>query len=225
MALVGCGKVSDIHIWALCDCPVEQDDYPAAHSMDQTWFAVDQAGHVGVFFTGEDGPLPSGSYDAGNLIDVLRALRGESADQEDDDDDPDWDAMEEEAADRGLFVYHYVGAFDPIIRPYSFRYMPGTPLHVEQLPPWIRRLFKATRFEGTLFPDSERIQIIEHSARIDIFFYSKDDVAYLADDQKTVRPIPGKEHLFAAFCEDFRTHQADQAERFTFSGPEDQQET
>ncbi len=34
-------------------------DYPAAHSMDTEWFAVDADGNVGVFDTGEDGALPN----------------------------------------------------------------------------------------------------------------------------------------------------------------------
>ena len=33
-------------------------DYPAAHSMDTEWFAVDADGHVAVFETGEPGPVP-----------------------------------------------------------------------------------------------------------------------------------------------------------------------
>lgn len=33
-------------------------DYPAAHSMDATWFAVDEAGRIGYFETGETGVLP-----------------------------------------------------------------------------------------------------------------------------------------------------------------------
>src|SRR5215510_5737873 len=36
-------------------------DFPAAHSMDSTWFAVDRDGHVGFFQTGEDGLLPRGA--------------------------------------------------------------------------------------------------------------------------------------------------------------------
>ncbi|HEX4796704.1 MAG TPA: hypothetical protein VH370_23130 [Humisphaera sp.] len=35
-----------------------QPDYPAAHSMDTHWFAVDSAGHIGFFETGEPGPVP-----------------------------------------------------------------------------------------------------------------------------------------------------------------------
>lgn len=33
-------------------------DYPAAHSMDTSWFAVDAAGHVAVFRSGEAGAVP-----------------------------------------------------------------------------------------------------------------------------------------------------------------------
>jgi hypothetical protein len=33
-------------------------DYPAAHSSDVGWFAVDAEGHVGIFDPGEDGPVP-----------------------------------------------------------------------------------------------------------------------------------------------------------------------
>lgn len=36
-------------------------DYPAAHSMDSTWFAVDADGHVAVFATRAEGPLPVGA--------------------------------------------------------------------------------------------------------------------------------------------------------------------
>src|SRR5262245_16214620 len=33
-------------------------DFPAAHSMDTTWFAVDQDGHIGMFDSGEPGAVP-----------------------------------------------------------------------------------------------------------------------------------------------------------------------
>jgi hypothetical protein len=35
-------------------------DYPAAHSMDTDWFAVDADGNVGFFKSGEDGAVPAG---------------------------------------------------------------------------------------------------------------------------------------------------------------------
>jgi hypothetical protein len=41
----------------MCD---NRSDYPAAHSMDTDWFAVDADGHVGVFESGEGGAVPKG---------------------------------------------------------------------------------------------------------------------------------------------------------------------
>jgi hypothetical protein len=37
-------------------------DYPAAHSMDTAWFAVDRDGHVARFETGEAGAVPTDAY-------------------------------------------------------------------------------------------------------------------------------------------------------------------
>lgn len=45
--------------------PSEQD-WPAAHSMDTEWYAVDKCGHIAKFFTGEAGALPkTGQHDNG----------------------------------------------------------------------------------------------------------------------------------------------------------------
>ena len=57
------------------------DDYPAAHSMDSAWFAVDADGHLARFDTSEDGAVPLGAPGAGGnkepdfdalLLDALR---------------------------------------------------------------------------------------------------------------------------------------------------------
>lgn len=40
----------------------DQPDYPAAHSMDTIWFAVDRDGHVAVFASGEAGAVPVDAY-------------------------------------------------------------------------------------------------------------------------------------------------------------------
>ena len=47
-------------------------DYPAAHSMDTTWFAMDIDGHVAVFDSGEPGAVPAGATqdDAWQLTDL-----------------------------------------------------------------------------------------------------------------------------------------------------------
>jgi hypothetical protein len=52
------------------------DDFPAAHSMDSTWFAVDADGHVALFFTGEAGGLPVEGYGDDDVLHEaeLRAL-------------------------------------------------------------------------------------------------------------------------------------------------------
>src|SRR4051794_40197499 len=36
-----------------------EDDYPAAHSMDTGWFAVDRDGHVAYFYSREAGAVPA----------------------------------------------------------------------------------------------------------------------------------------------------------------------
>ena len=41
------------------------EDFPAAHSMDSTWFAVDENGEVAFFDTGEGGTMPEGDFPMG----------------------------------------------------------------------------------------------------------------------------------------------------------------
>jgi hypothetical protein len=48
------------------------DDFPAAHSMDSCWFAVDREGHVGYFDTGEAGALPDAAAQSRDVL--LRQL-------------------------------------------------------------------------------------------------------------------------------------------------------
>lgn len=52
-------------------------DFPAAHSMDSEWFAVDKDGHVAHFSTGEAGAQPEDAVlvdDPGELLDRLQAI-------------------------------------------------------------------------------------------------------------------------------------------------------
>ncbi|MGK7942650.1 MAG: hypothetical protein AB4062_21320 [Crocosphaera sp.] len=37
-------------------------EYPASHSMDTTWFAVDKEGNLGLFDSGEGGAVPKSNY-------------------------------------------------------------------------------------------------------------------------------------------------------------------
>lgn len=52
-------------------------DFPAAHSMDTTWFAVDKCGHVAVFESGEDGSVPEGAPDAYVSLAADQPIAGE----------------------------------------------------------------------------------------------------------------------------------------------------
>jgi len=167
------------------------EDYPAAHSMDTTWFAVDQAGHVGIFFTGEDGPVPASCSD-GNILHVLQELRGVQPEEEDEDFEPDYHELDDEAGNLGLFTYEYIVGSEDWVYPYTFTCMPGTPRHVEQLPPGLRREFKRVRFAGLLFPHSDDIQLAEHMAQFSVHFYNEGSVVYLAADRKPSEQFPAR---------------------------------
>ena len=56
---------------------MSDEDFPAAHSMDTEWYAVDSEGHIGIFHTGEAGAVPESSYgnreEAPTVAELLRA--------------------------------------------------------------------------------------------------------------------------------------------------------
>jgi hypothetical protein len=202
-----------------------EPDYPAAHSMDTFWYAVDKEGHVGVFFTGENGHLPSvpaGPFQDTDLMEFVRQLRGGAPrgddEEEDEDEEFDWDAVVGEAAERGLFVYEYDEEELPVAAPYGIMAEPKAPLHADQLPPRLRKLCKQVRFDKVTFPGSEHVQPAEH---VKCDFWSDEEVAYLASDGKTIRPLPGKEKRFADFVAEFRNDFPKEAKKFRFEGGED----
>jgi len=49
-------------------------DYPAAHSMDTCFFAVDRDGHVAVFDTGEAGAVPTGALSGDEAYEMRQQL-------------------------------------------------------------------------------------------------------------------------------------------------------
>lgn len=49
-------------------------DFPAAHSMDSAWFAVDRDGHVAYFSTGEAGAVPEVGVTGGSAEELLDRL-------------------------------------------------------------------------------------------------------------------------------------------------------
>jgi hypothetical protein len=187
-------------------------DYPAAHSMDTVWFAIDRDGRVGAFGYGWDGAVPQGAAQE-NINDLLDLLRGESAVYY------FGSGLEEEAARLGLYSFRNVDSGVGRMLPlYPLNHRPATPLHVDQLPPPFRRLARKIRFDRLRFPDAERLQPAEHVAYQPSVF--EDEVAYLAADGVTVRPILGKEGEFAAFCDRVRGEFPEEATRLRFEVPD-----
>jgi hypothetical protein len=147
-------------------------DFPAAHSMDTSWYAVDREGHVAYFWSGESGAVP---------VVALVAMRGrpqvhvrerleqllavESAGN-----------VRVEPAALGLFDYEHADRFESPHRaefllnqegprasgPYVRRAVPPRPLHVDQLPPAVRAVVAGMRFDGLAFADERAIQPVEH---------------------------------------------------------------
>lgn len=190
-----------------------EPDYPAAHSMDTVWFAVDKDGHVGLFVSHESGAVPESVQDANPdlAFELFTGPDGEML--------FDFSRILEEAARQGFFAFEYedYGEF-PFQAGYPRTRRPDSPLHVDRLPPRVRNLVKKIRFERVSFPDSERVQPLEHAECV--VWGGDEEVAYLAADGVTVRPFPGREDRFAAFCEDLRNDMPELAERLRFEGPD-----
>src|SRR5262245_4410506 len=116
-------------------------DYPAAHSMDAVWFAIDERGQIAAFDTGETGPAPAAIADE---EDHLAQLAGA------------WPSDYLRAAETlGLFRYEFIDEASDPLRPYVRAGSPASPLHVDQLPPGLRA--KCVRF-GLRFDKADRIQ-------------------------------------------------------------------
>jgi len=189
-----------------------EPDYPAAHSMDTTWYAVDAAGHVGVFSTGENGHAPVGSKADGKYF-LDRLYRDRRPNATADDYWPD----EHLATELGFFLYDYADGYDPI-DVFERRVVPGRPIHVDELPPEIRAACKKTRLP-VQFAAAERVQPLEYF-RCE-YWYDEDRIGYLAADGVTVRPIRGRESRFAEFVRRFRESFPDAAAHYRFEGVPD----
>ncbi|MBO0698384.1 MAG: hypothetical protein J2P46_08325 [Zavarzinella sp.] len=176
-----------------------EPDYPAAHSMDTTFYAVDAHGNVAAFFSGETGPVPNEGSDL-EFARFLRLLRGEP-EPDDDDGDIDWDAAEDEALDRGFFLYEYIDSDVGFVHPYTRIGEPGPPVHLDQLPPAARAEVARARMPDADFAAAEKLQLVDQVA---CFFYSDEDVGYLTPGEKEVRPIPGREEKYLAALPAFK---------------------
>jgi hypothetical protein len=160
-------------------------DFPAAHSMDTEWFAVDRDGHVASFFTGSDGIVPSGGG-------------GEDEDEYDyaeEDEYTDWSEFRD-----GLFSYHYHGDEDiSLIVPYTREEEPAEPLHVDQLPPDLREICQRVHFDSICFEEAEELQPAEFMP-----CSGWSAVGYLSSDGKVIRPLPGREKEYRDYYRQFR---------------------
>jgi hypothetical protein len=219
--------------------PKEQD-FPAAHSMDTEWFAVDRDGRVAVFNSGENGLVPEGVHghdwgDAGDdLLDWHTPPASRSGPQR-----YDWENHPIELVRAGAFYFYYeaydVGralpwsprtAFDlPFYSRYGLSYssfagpyvralVPDAFLHVDQLPPQLRRRARRYRYAGLSFAEWEFVQPAEFFSCIGWHYSS--GMAYLRGDGKTLRPGPGKKHVFGRFIRDFLAGDPRRAEWFAF---------
>jgi hypothetical protein len=171
-------------------------DYPAAHSMDTAFYAVDKDGHVALFSTGAGGAVPTDAYlpDDGDvwaeISQEVREALGFPAGE---------DLYHVELpAGNGLFVYE-TGPFDEcLVDRYERKRKPRRPLHLDQLPPDVRQAVAGMRFATLDFNKTKVFQPVELTE------CSTWDPAYLTGDGKTVKPVPGREEEYAEFIEEGR---------------------
>lgn len=149
-------------------------DFPAAHSMDTAWYAVDRDGHVGIFVTGSEGALP------------------EAAAAADDESLPRLPSEFQGA----LFVYSYETEDTFFVYPYERRGVPPEPVHIDQLPPQLREAYGRLRLDSVSFAEAEHVQPWEFGPCV----AGVEVGAYLTADLTAVRPIPGHEEDFHDLC-------------------------
>jgi hypothetical protein len=183
-------------------------DYPAAHSMDTYWFAVDHRGQVAVFVSGEPGHVPEGA-DNDIFRDLYFLYLGDEEEYENDWEPEKWSEQ------MGLTFYIYSSDYGMLVRPYERTVRPDVPLHVGMLPHDLREQCREHQFEELAFDETEFIQPLDYFPCI---LYYEQDVAYLAADGVTVRPVPGKESEFADFVRQWREADPERAARLRFEG-------
>jgi hypothetical protein len=182
-------------------------EYPAAHSMDTSWYAVDADGHVALIVSSENGHAPDGVEGADYLSELYAARHPELSDHGGE--------RRRVAEEIGVFLYDYGDAWEPI-EAYRRWFAPPEPVHVEQLPPAVRRGCKRIQLPGVRFAEADRVQPLE-------FFPCdcwgrQERVAYIAADGVTVRPVPSHEPRFADFVRRFRAESPELAARYQFEG-------
>lgn len=198
-------------------------DYPAAHSMDTTWFAIDDEGHVSAFHTGETGHVPDHITGEIKYRDLLQILQSTLPSVDDDDFDWDefWETADEAISERGVFVFGYIdgGWFQ---KPYQSEWEVPEPIHVDQLPPDIRHHVRQCQFSGILFRDVDHLQPIEH---VRCWFWDQEGACgYIGSDEKTLHPIEGREQKFVELIRRLQEQDHHSLEGKTIAHPDFQDE-
>jgi hypothetical protein len=186
-------------------------DYPASHSMDTCWFAVDEAGQVAAFETGEPGHVPAG--EGNDVLDELYQLLCGANPM----DAEGWVEWNEHARALGVYCFSYPDDYGILAVPYERAAIPPLPLHIDQLPGHLRDRCREVCFATLRFDQCEVIQPVEFLRCV---FYEGEMIGgYLASDGRTVRPVPGKEARFAEWAREFREEDPEQAARVVFDPP------
>ncbi len=171
-----------------------ETDYPAAHSMDTEWFAVDAEGFLAIMSSGEDGPLPTdfenfraynNSYDGEFLIDDLEKHLGKTVERDRRFDYP-------KPASLGLFHYSHDLYREDMpeegtphwnsMPPYERVAIPEQPLNISQLPADIANKMRVIRFERAKFHESKNLQPIGTLACKSIIWADLDGFNYYLDE-------------------------------------------
>jgi hypothetical protein len=180
--------------------------------MDTLWHAIDKDGRVGVFESGEEGMVPEGIQfgQSSGMLEQLRIALGLAA--KDDDE-----FLDHALVSRGLYWYAFEDytAFGLYRRSQA----PASALHVDQLPPQLRKFLKGIQLVEVSFAETESIQPVEHVACV----FWGEGVAYLASDDMTVRPVPGKETMFPEYCRRHLDRYPRDATLYRFEGMENQE--
>jgi hypothetical protein len=93
-------------------------------------------------------------------------------------------------ARRGLYVYDHLTE-NWISGPYGRQQQPSRPVHVDELPPDLRRELKHQCFKGFCFAQTLYIQPVEH------FSCMSWEAGWLDVTGKKIRPLPGQEEEYA----------------------------
>src|SRR5262245_26336869 len=131
-------------------------DYPAAHSMDTLWYAVDVNGAVAFFDSGEAGPVPKSATRRGNgdVPRLVRILGGDC------DDDFDKHEAFQAAVDRGVYVYEVITWECDFLDTYERIGVPKRPLHLDQLPPKLRKNVAKCALPMVEFAKETELQVV-----------------------------------------------------------------